>query len=586
MFWWVGMKDPSLQIMAHGKNIGQTEVRIASQAVRFERSTRTNNPNYLFIDVRILSEAATSFDIEFWDGRKKVATYAYALHERTAGSAQRKGFNNSDAIYLITPDRFANALPANDNAAGYVDKANRQHPFGRHGGDIEGIIQHLDYIKEMGFTALWVCPMQENNQQEASYHGYAITDFYKIDPRFGSNEDYRRLCQEANKRGIKLIMDMVANHCGNGHWWMNDPPALDWFNYQEGYRITNHRRSTIQDPHTPPSERRLFEEGWFVSAMPDMNQRNPLMGKYFLQNTIWWIEYAGLQGIRMDTYSYPDADYMREWSCRVMEEYPDFNIVGEEWATNPLTVAYWQRGKQNPNGYVSCLPSLMDFPLQDALRRGLVEPESWNKGFIAPYEMLANDFAYANPNNLVVFADNHDMDRFFTQMGEDLDLFKMGMAYVFTMRGIPQLYYGTEVLLSNKGFHDNHGIIRTDFPGGWASDKANAFTGDGLSSQQAEAQAFVRRLANWRKGKEVVQTGKLTHYSPTDGVYVYFRYNDSDKVMVVFNKNDKASRLEMSRFNEVLGTAKAGRDVLSEKSFSLVGNMDVPPRAALVLEVR
>jgi neopullulanase len=584
--WWTGLKAAELQLMIHGQGIAQWQPQINYPGLRIERITRTTNANYLFIDLLLSPEVkAGTFEIQFTKDNKIVYRHSYELKARAAGSAEREGFSTKDVMYLITPDRFVNGNPDNDAIAGMKEKPDRNNKGGRHGGDISGIVQSLDYLADMGFTAVWVNPVLENDMPEYSYHGYSTTDFYNVDPRFGSNEEYRQLAVEAQKRGIKIIMDMIVNHCGSEHWWMKDLPAADWLNFQDGFVGTIHRKSVLQDPYVSKADHQLMVDGWFVPTMPDLNQRNPLLAKYLIQNTLWWIEYAGLSGIRMDTYPYPDKEFMRDWTCAVMEEYPAFNIVGEEWTENPAWVAYWQKDKQNRDGYTSCLPGLMDFPLQGALRRGLTEPEGWSEGLMRMYEMLANDFLYANPANFVVFPDNHDMSRFYTQVNEDFDLFKMGMVYIYTMRGIPQIYYGTEILMTNPGTED-HGIIRSDFPGGWLQDSINAFTGVGLSTQQLEAQSLLRRLGQWRKSSMAVQQGKLLHFVPENEVYVYFRYHESEKIMVVINKSKKEISLDMDRFSEIMTGETIGEDVLSRKTYNLAGSVLVSPRSALVLQLK
>jgi glycosidase len=583
--WWVGMQNPELQLLIYGERITELQPHIGHKGVSIERVVRVKNPNYIFIDL-IIEENTTpvSFDIVFKNNGKAVGKCNYQLLSREEGSSKRQGFNGSDVIYLITPDRFANGNPDNDSKAELKEKADRDDPDGRHGGDIEGIINHLDYIADLGFTAIWTNPVLENDQPKYSYHGYSITDFYKVDARFGSNSDYKKLGDAARKNGIKLIMDMIFNHCGSEHWWMNDLPASDWINSTNNYIGTNHRRTTVQDPYASESDHKKFVDGWFVPTMPDLNQRNPLVATYLIQNSIWWIEYAGLAGIRMDTYSYPDMDFMADWTRRIIEEYPDFNIVGEEWSENPALVAYWQRGKTNPNGYSSYLPSLMDFPLQGAIRKGLTEQESGSDGLIKLYEILANDFLYADPFNLVIFLDNHDMSRFYTQVGEDYGLFKLGLAYVLTMRGIPQIYYGTEILMANPESR-RHGIIRSDFPGGWKTDAVNAFTGEGLNSRQKEAKDYLKKLLNWRKSSPVIHNGKVGHYVPENGVYVYFRYKNKKKVMVVLNKKEEDQQLPIERFSEMLEGISKGKDVISGRIFNLNESLYVPAKTALILEL-
>ncbi|RYF63976.1 MAG: alpha-amlyase, partial [Comamonadaceae bacterium] len=376
---------------------------------------------------------------------------------------------------------------------------------GRHGGDIAGIRQHLDYIAGMGFTQLWPTPMLENNQPQYSYHGYAITDLYRTDPRMGSNEDFRALSREAKAKGVGIVMDVVLNHIGSKHWWMRDLPAKDWINHGGTFAPTNHRRTTIQDPHAAPADRAAFVEGWFVDAMPDLNQRNPHLARYLIQNTLWWIEYGGLSGIREDTFGYADTGFLSEWGKAVLDEYPGFAMVGEEWSNNPLVVAHWQRGKFNASGHVPHMPSMMDFPVHLALRNALVQPEGPETGWVGLYEMLANDFVYPDPGALVVFAENHDTSRLLALLDGDLAAWKLGMAYLATVRGTPQFYYGSEVLLRGPK-ERNDGQLRADMPGGWRDDVANAFTGSGLSAAQREAQDYTRALFHWRKRTPVLHT--------------------------------------------------------------------------------
>lgn len=582
--WWVGMKNPSLQLMVYGENVASLSPRIDYDGVEIKKVNRVQNSNYLFLDLNIdPSTQPGIFKIIFSDRNQTVRFVEYELLAREEGAANRKGFDNSDVLYLITPDRFANGDPSNDNVEGTKERANRDNKGGRHGGDIEGIRKNLDYIKDMGFTAIWLNPVLENDMPTYSYHGYSTTDFYKVDPRFGTNESYQDLAMEAEKKGIGLIMDMIVNHCGSEHWWMDDLPSDDWINQWDEMTFTNHRKTTLQDPYVSEIDKKIFTDGWFVETMPDLNQRNPFMANYLTQNAIWWIEYLGLAGIRMDTYPYPDMDYMTEWTRRVMEEYPNFNVVGEEWFLEPTITSYWQRGKENPNGYTSDLTSLMDFPLQATMVEGLVKEETWSDGLIDMYEILAHDFLYPNPNILVTFPDNHDMMRIYSQLNEDYDLFKMAMVYTITMRGIPQIYYGTEILMSST---DDHGIIRSDFPGGWRGDDVNAFTGKGLTEQQKEAQEFTRKLLKWRSKASAVQTGGLTHFEPKEKVYVYFRYDDDQKIMVILNKNTEGYLLDLERFSEMTSGVSRGVDVLSGRTFDMSQKINLPVKSALILELK
>ncbi len=564
------MKRPFLQILVHGQLIGETDVSLQAEEVLLRSVVRVENPNYLFLNLELAPETKPgSFRIQFTKDGQAAAEYLYQLYARKPNAAQVEGFNSSDVIYLITPDRFANGDPDNDRVAGMRDNSlDRSGPLSRHGGDLKGIRQHLNYIADMGFTAVWMNPVLENNQLRYSYHGYGITDFYDVDPRFGTNEEYRALCQAAQAKGLKMVKDMIFNHCGVGHWWMNDLPSSDWINYHPDYQITNHKRTTLQDPYAAKSDYELMRDGWFVSSMPDFNQRNPLVAEYLIQNSIWWIEYLGLAGIRMDTLPYVDKYMLADWSRRLLDEYPQFNTVGEEWSLNPLVIAYWQKGKLNRDGYTSDLPSLMDFPLQYALASALREEETWAGGLIKLYECLANDVLYPDPNNLVIFGDNHDMPRLYMQLGQDVNLMKNAMVYLLTMRGIPQIYYGTEILMTHEE-GDGHGYIRKDFPGGWKNDTVNAFTGEKLPEHQRSFQKFVQRLLHWRKDQPAIHNGMLTHFVPKDDIYIYFRYDDRNKIMVIINKNEENTSLHLKRFETLLGNHTEAFDVLNGNLISL-----------------
>lgn len=588
--WWVGMKDPQVQLLIHGNGVGETTPQLSYPGVSIEKFTKGDSKNYLFIDL-IVSKTAKPGEliIRFTQQGKERYRYAYPLLKRSQDASAYKGFNTSDVIYLIMPDRFANGDYNNDVIAGMKEnKINRKFPGGRHGGDIRGIIDHLDYLKDMGITAIWPTPMLENDMPAYSYHGYAITNHYRVDPRYGSLEEYKELSAEMKRRGMKLIFDEVLNHSGSHYWWMNDLPFNDWLNYPPPtpYTMTNHRRTVNQDIHASTYDKTLWSKGWFDRTMTDMNGANPYMANYLIQNTIWWIETLQLGGIRQDTYGYSDKNFLTKWSCRIMQEYPNFSMVGEEWSLNPLITSYWQKGKQNPDGYKSCLTTVMDFPIQSALIQSLNgdEGESYNQPFTRLYEALANDFAYPDPNNILIMADNHDMDRLFMQLKQDLALTKMALTYICTMRGIPQLFYGTEILLDNTPHHKNDGIIRTDFPGGWKDDPVNAFTGKGLTDQQREMQTFVKQLLNWRKQNPVIAQGKTLHFAPFDGLYVYFRYNADKTVMVIMNKNEKEMRVDTKRFAEILGKAYMAKDIFSQESIELNKGIKVKPKTATVLE--
>jgi neopullulanase len=584
--WWVGMKDDRLQLMVHGANVATLEPVVAYPGVSITGAERVASPNYLFVNLRIDPGTRPGrFALEFREQGRTRARYDYTLHARAPDSAGRKGFGPGDVIYLVTPDRFANGDPANDRAADMKEGPDRTRPFGRHGGDLAGIIEHLDYVAEMGFTQLWLMPVLENDQPETTYHGYAISDFYRVDPRFGSNEQYRQLAQEARKRGLGLVMDMVLNHCGSAHWWLRDSPAPDWFNHGGTFVATSHVHEALQDVHGSEADRRAFTDGWFVPTMPDMNQRNPFVATYLIQNSLWWVEYAGLSGIRVDTYPYSDKAFLTAWSKRLTEEYPHLNIVGEEWNGSPDVVAYWQRGARTHDGYVSYLPSLFDFPLQDAIAKGLVEREDGGSGLRRIYRVLAEDKVYADPYGLVVFHDNHDMTRMLSALGERQDLNRMALAITLTTRGIPQVFYGTEVLMNSPG-EKNDGIIRSDFPGGWRGDVKNAFNGQGLSAAERSMQEYVRTLLRWRGGSSAIRDGKLTQFVPLDGVYVYFRHDAKQKVMVVVNNNDAPRTIDTGRFGEVIGAATTATDVVTMKSLPLASGVVAPARTATILELK
>lgn len=589
--WWVGMSDPDLQLMIHGKQISNYQVKIDHSGVNLRAVTRVTNPNYLFIDLTIEKSAKPGTVTILFANEKEQFTHEYSLLPREKEASLKQGFSPADVIYLITPDRFVNGNPDNDQTNDTKEGLNRKEPYGRHGGDLRGIIHSLEYISDMGFTSIWLNPVMENDQANYSYHGYAITDFYKVDPRYGTNQLYKKLSSEAKNKGIGIIKDVILNHCGDEHWWMKDLPMDNWVNYQQEYNKgefikTTHMRTTVQDPYKAEIDLKEFSDGWFVRSMPDLNQRNPYMATYLIQNSIWWIEYADLSGIRVDTYPYPDKEFTSDWTCAIMNEYPNFNIVGEEWTTNQAILAHWQREKDNPNDYTSCLPSLMDFPLQNGLVESLKKSETgWTSGWTQLYETLAGDFQYADPFNFVVFPDNHDMSRIFTQLDENYDLFKLAITYTLTVRGIPQIYYGTEILMSHPGT-DSHGIIRSDFPGGWEGDKVNAFTRKGLTTKQKEAQDFMKTLLNWRKGSLAIRNGDLLHYAPKESIYTLFRYTDDEVVMVLLSKNEKDVKVDMDRYYEILEGNENGRNVLTGENVILKDHILVPAMSAMILDLR
>ncbi len=585
-FWWTGFKNTDLQLLVYGRNIASSSVTVDYPGFVLKKVHKVENPNYLFLDLTISSGARPGIaTIQFKAKDKVVGKYLYELKARKKGSAQRKSFTSHDVIYLLMPDRFANGETSNDFSAGMAEQLNRSNLDGRHGGDIKGIMDHLDYFQDLGVTALWINPLLENNQEKYSYHGYSTTDYYLVDPRFGTNEDYLKLSDALHLRGIKLIKDMIFNHCGSGHWWMKDLPSAEWINQWPEFTRTNYRASTFTDPYASQADSNFFVRGWFDLTMPDLNQANPYLKNYLIQNSIWWIEYAGLDGIRQDTYPYPFKEMMAEWCKRLNDEYPEFNIVGECWLNYPASVAYWQKGSVNKDGYESSLPTVFDFPLYDALNKAFQEPESWNTGIVRLYEILAQDFSYPNPDNLVVFADNHDVGRFLDMQNSDIRKQKMAMAFILTTRGIPQIYYGTEILMS-AGTDKGDASRRKDFPGGWAGDPQNAFTEVGRTKAQSDMYNYLKKLIHWRNSNEVVHTGKFRHFIPADGIYVYFRYNTKSTVMVVINNNEAEKNIETGRYNEFLKNFKSGNEIISGKKLDDLSKLTVPGKSVVIIELK
>ncbi|KQY05865.1 alpha-amlyase [Massilia sp. Root133] len=583
MNWWVGMKSSDLQVMVHGEKIAELAPALAYPGVRIASVERTDNPNFLFVNLKIgATTKPGELKLQFKRGKDVVTTVPYRLDARRKDSAARRGFDSGDAVYLIVPDRFANGNPANDDA-GMREKSDRGNPDGRHGGDLAGMQAQLDYIRNLGFTMVWPTPLLENNQQAYSYHGYALTDYYKIDPRFGSNEDYRNYVAAANARGIGVIHDVVVNHIGTGHWWMHDMPSSDWINHGTRFVKTNNQHTVAQDIHAAPEDKAGFVDGWFDTTMPDVNQKNKLVARYLIQNTLWWIEYANLSGIREDTYSYADPAFLNDWNRAVRAEYPHLNVVGEEMDDRPYMVAYWQKGVVNRDGFRSELPSVMDFPLVDAAPKALTAPEDSGQGLIRIYETIAADYLYADPLKLMVFPDNHDRPRALAQVDGNVDLLKTDLVLMATTRGIPQVFYGTEMLIQGPKQRTD-GVLRADMPGGWAGDTVNAFTGTGLTDAQRDMQHLVRTLFNWRKTSSAVKYGKLTHYMPSDGHYVYFRHDGRQTVMVVLNKNPQATQLDLARFAGMVKQARQGRNVLTGAAVDLRAPLALPAMTSVVVE--
>ena len=591
--WWVGFKNENLQLLVHHPNIGTTTPKISYPGVSIIKVNKAKSLNYLFIDIAIDKTAKPgTFNIIFEPEKGKKITHSYELKAKSKPSEEFIGFNSSDAIYLITPDRFANGNEANDIVKSMQETTlDRTHDYKRHGGDIQGITNHIDYIKNLGFTATWPTPVLTNDMKNASYHGYAMTDFYQVDPRFGTLTDYKNLAEKLSQNNMKLIMDQVANHCGSEHWWMKDLPFSDWVNYQELYEkekkyvTSNHRRTSNQDLYASEKDKKEMADGWFVSSMPDLNQRNPYLAKYIIQNSIWWIETLQLGGIRQDTYPYPDKVFMSNWAGAIMTEYPNFSIVGEEWSTNPLLIGYWQNRASNHDGYVSNLRSSMDFAMQTLVPQAIKEPESWDKGFAKLYDGLANDFHYASPKDIMIFPDNHDMDRIFTQMEENVENTKMALATYLVLPRIPQVYYGTEILMQNTAKRGDHGLIRTDFPGGWKGDKTNAFTGDGLSAEQKDMQNYLTKILNYRKSSKAIHDGKTMHFAPNNGVYTLFRILNDEIVVLVLNKNESA-KVDVSIYEELNLKGKKFKNILTGEEFIWDKEMTLNKKGAFIFTTK
>lgn len=594
-FWWKGMKNPELQILVYGKDISKYQVEL-SDNIKIKDLTKTENPNYVFITVNPNEINTSYFKINFKNGKKTVDSYTYELKNRNPNSAERESFSSKDVIYLIMPDRFANGDVSNDSQPNLIEKANRNLPSGRHGGDLRGIINNLDYLQNLGATTLWLTPANEDNEKKTSYHGYAQTDLYKIDGRYGTNEEYLELSQKLQKRGMMLIQDYVTNHWGISHWMIQDLPTKDWIHQfpdgegKYGFKRSNYRITSQFDTNVAEVDKQEALNGWFDTTMPDLNQSNPLLLKYLTQNAIWWIEYAELGGLRVDTYPYNDKVAMAKWAKAITDEYPNFNIVGEAWMSNPAQVSFWQKDSKiaEIENYNSYLPSVMDFPLYTDLPNALKEEDNWDKGMIKIYNSFGNDFLYPDINNILVFFENHDTERFNEIFKGDVRYYKMVMSLIATVRGIPQIYYGSEIGMQGDKNKGGDADIRRDFPGGWKGDSQNAFDPKTQTAEQKEFHDFTQKLLNWRKGKLVIHTGKTKHYMPKEKVYVYFRFNKKERVMVVINNNEKDQTFDLSRFAESIQGISKGKDVISGKEIpvSSENKMTISGKSSLILELQ
>ncbi len=610
--WYVGMKDASLQLMVYGKGVRDAEVEVNCPGVRIDSLARLDSPNYLLVYLNLQGAKAGEMSLIFKQG-KSVKKVKYLLKDREMEGEERVGFSNADVLYMLMPDRFANGNPKNDAFKTMRDKTcDRTAPSLRHGGDLEGIRQHLDYFNQLGVTALWFTPVLENDSpndgKNSTYHGYATTDYYRVDPRFGTNAEYKQLIKEAHRKGLKVVMDMIFNHCGFEHPWVADMPSKDWFNCPEWllpeyqtpkhqkqigtmdgsrtvndmFKQTSYKLTPVLDPYTSQVDLHETVDGWFVPSMPDLNQRNPHVMKYLIQNSEWWIETVGIDGIRMDTYPYADRDGMALWMQTLDKEYPNFNTVGETWVTEPAYTAAWQKDSRlsEKNSY---LKTVMDFAFFDRINTAKKEEtDAWWKGMNRIYNVLCYDYLYPNPKSVMAFVENHDTDRFL-EGGRDSVALKQALALLLTINRTPQLYYGTEVLMNGtKNVTD--GNVRKDFPGGWVGDKHNAFTPEGRNHAENQMFDWVSRLLHWRQGNDVIIQGKQTQFCPWKGVYVIARQYQGKSVMTVINGKNEVNELEVARYAEIIESAEKAKDVTTGRNVWLNKNVKLRPRQTMILE--
>jgi neopullulanase len=596
--WWVGMQNPHLEILIHQKNVGKQSIKLKSyKGVKLKDIIRTENPNYVFLELEIAKKALAgklAFELTPQSGGATTA-FTYELKTRKTDKTRIQGITSADFIYLLMPDRFANGDKNNDIIKGMNDvRLKRDSGFVRHGGDLRGIINKLDYLHDLGATALWLTPVFENNQPYESYHGYAFTDHYKVDARLGTNAEYAELVDKTHAKGMKIVTDLVHNHIGNRHWLFQDLPAKDWVHNWSEFTRTTYRATTLMDPYASEKERTQMSDGWFDKHMPDLNQQNPQLATYFIQNNIWWIEEYGVDGFRVDTYAYPDQKFMGEWAKAILKEYPNFGIFGETWVQGIGVQAFFAKNNiknnignnpKNKGSEMTNIPGVTDFQLYYAIQEALTKEMGWTEGIQQIYHTLAVDYVYDDANKNVVFLDNHDLSRFFSVVKEDFDKYKMGVAFQLTTRGIPQWYYGDEILMKN--YASLSGVeAREDFPGGWAEDKTNKFEAKNRSERENEAFNFVSKLANYRKTCSAITSGKLMQFVPTDGVYVYFRYDDKKTVMVVMNTDKKAQKISTKRFSERTAKFTKANNILTNTDIANFDEFEVKSGEVMVLELR
>lgn len=581
--WWVGMNSTDLQLLIYGEKISAFELSLSYGGVSIKEKHTFPNPDYLAVDIQISKETkAGELLLNFKNGKKNFQVKYKLLEREKTPVAQ--GINESDFIYLIMPDRFANGDVKNDSFLNMNQKrVFRDSMFQRHGGDLQGVLNKLDYLNNLGVTSLWLNPVQENNEHKESYHGYAITDHYKIDPRLGTNELYRKLSDELHKRSMKLIMDIVPNHVGDKHYLFKSIPDSSWFHFWPKYTRTNFRATARHDPYTTSSEFKRFNEGWFDDHMPDLNQKNPFVARYLTQSYIWWVETARIDAFRIDTYAYPDQYYLANMSQELQNEYPNLFQFAEIWDHRVTTQAFFSTKYKYRGRFDSHLPSLIDFQVYFSILDALTKPQTWTDGLSRLYYTLADDYLYENANLNVNFLDNHDVSRYFSMVGEDLKKWKAGLAMMMTMRGIPSIYYGTEILMKN--FANPDGKVREDFPGGWPKDKNNKFEKSGRSEIENEAFDYLTKLANWRKSNKTVQTGKYYHFIPEKQLYVYFRKSDNQVIMVVCNLSDTQKTIQSKNYqtSEFKHSSK-GISVLNDKTIVL-DEFTIEPMTVEIIQI-
>ncbi|RNI27426.1 alpha-amylase [Rufibacter immobilis] len=591
-FWWVGMKDQNLQLLVYGPNAGTFTYTIDYAGVTLVKTHTVENPNYAFLDLTLAPQTKPgSFTLTGRKGKQKL-TRQYQLKARTP-EPKAQGVTAADFIYLVLPDRFANADPKNDAFKNMADtQADRSNPFLRHGGDLKGIQNHLGYFEELGATALWLNPIIENDQplteeggtQRSAYHGYAFTDHYQVDRRLGGNDAYKKLIHAAHARGMKVVQDAVYNHVGSNHWFIKDLPSKDWLNQWPAYTNTSHKFQPTIDPHAAQADYEVLRKGWFVPHMPDLNQNNPFVANYLIQHALWTVEHFGVDAWRIDTYLYNEDAFMNRCNQALLNEYPNLHIFGESWVNNVVAQARFVQNTIN-FPFKSNQPGTLDFVLFNAINDALNQNFGWDEGVSKIHQTLAQDAVYQDPMKLVTFLDNHDMNRYFSVIGEDLNKYKMGMTWLLTQRGIPSLYYGTEILMKN--FKDpSDAEVRKDFPGGFAGDKQNKFTAAGRTERENEAFNFVKKLAQYRKNTPALHSGKLTQFVPQEGIYVYFRHDEKKTVMVATNSTDKEAELKTERYKERLQGFSKARNVLTDQNLNTLTTIKIPAKTALVLELQ